>query len=786
MKEIYSSLLRTKSAKSSHNDVQVERNVISRLRKLFMLLGCRTVWTASLAFLASLSVGISSATTLVNGANQTGTILTATTNSYTFTAVKGDNINLRVGTTNFEGRLQLFGPDGTLLASAGGTTDVNISNYAATNSGAFTVLVSSWFAGGAGTYALHLAQFPEPFVVPAGDEGGPLTNGADATGTITLGDLDMWTFTASKGDNINLRVGTTNFEGRLQLFGPDGTLLASAGGATDVNISNYAATNSGTFTVLVSSWFASDTGTYALHLAQFPEPFVVPPGDEGGPLTNGADATGTITLGDLDMWTFTASKGDNINLRVGTTNFEGRLQLFGPDGTLLASAGGATDVNISNYAATNSGTFTVLVSSWFASDTGTYALHLAQFPEPFVVPAGDEGGPLTNGANATGTITLGDLDMWTFTASKGDNINLRVGTTNFEGRLQLFGPDGALLASAGGTTDVNISNYAATNSGAFTVLVSSWFASDTGTYALHLAQFPEPFIVPPGDEGGPLTNGADATGTITLGDLDMWTFTASKGDNINLRVGTTNFEGRLQLFGPDGALLASAGGATDVNISNYAATNSGTFTVLVSSWFASDTGTYALHLAQFPEPFVVPPGDEGGPLTGSTSYMGKITLGDLDMRSFTACQGDFISLQLNTTNFSGDLELYGPTGVLLKSTGGSTALSMAYTATNCGTFTVLVSSWFEGGTGTYGLIVNGLDDELKVCPPIISGASLTVSGVGGPTNAVFVLYSSTNIAKPFGLWTQILTNRFDWFGVFNSTNVYNPALPQEYFRFVLP
>ncbi len=45
--------------------------------------------------------------------------------------------------------------------------------YTATNSGTFTVLVSSWLPGGTGTYVLHLAQIPEPFIVPAGDEGGP-------------------------------------------------------------------------------------------------------------------------------------------------------------------------------------------------------------------------------------------------------------------------------------------------------------------------------------------------------------------------------------------------------------------------------------------------------------------------------------------------------------------------------------------------------------------------------------------------------------------------------------
>src|ERR1017187_4020691 len=409
----------------------------------------------------------------------------------------------------------------------------------------------------------------------------------------------------------------------------------------------------------------------------------------------------------------------------------------------------------------------------------------------FCLPLVARAQTLVNGAKQTGTIFTNTVaDSYNFTANAGDSINLRVGTTGFNPVLKLYGPNGALLAtdaSGSGYYDAAIA-YVATNSGTFTVVVSSDLLNGTGTYALHLAQIPEPFIVPPGDQGGPLTNGADATGTNTIGDLDMWSFTANAGDSINLRVGTTGFDPLLKLYGPNGTLLASyasGSGYYDAAIA-YVATNSGTFTVVVSSDLLNGTGTYALHLAQMPEPFIVPNGDQGGGMIGSAHYYGIITLVDQDMWSFTACQGDSIKLQLNTTNFDGWLKLYGPNGALLKTSGGSTVSSIAYAATNCGTFTVLVSSWFSGGTGTYGLTVNGLEDTMRVCFPVISGASLTVNGVGGPTNAGFVLYSTTNIAKPFGLWTPILTNHFDQFGVFNSTNVYNPALPHEYFRFVVP
>ena len=597
-----------------------------------------------------------------------------------------------------------------------------------------------------------------------------LVNGADQAGDLLVNTTNVFTFSASTGDSINLRLGTTGYNGRIQLFEPNGAQVAITQATID-DLIVYTATNNGTFTVWVSSWNVGGSGPYVLHLAQVPEAFIVPAGDEGGPMTNGGNYPGTNTLGDLDMWSFTANAGDSINLRLGTTGYNGRLELYGPNGAQVAITQATID-DLIVYTATNSGTFTVLVSSWNVGGTGTYVLHLAQVPEAFIVPPGDEGGALMNGGNYPGTNSLGDIDMWTFTANAGDSINLRLGTTGYNGRLELYGPNGAQVAITQATID-DLIVYTATNSGTFTVLVSSWNVGSIGTYVLHLAQAPESFIVPAGDEGGALTNGGDTSGTIALGDLDLWRFTANAGDRINLRLGTIGFSGKIELYGPNGAELAITEASVDDLIA-YTATNSGTFTVLVSSWNVGSSGTYVLHLAQVPEAFIVPAGDEGGALTNDGNFTGTIDLADIDMWTFTACSGDFIQLHLNTTNTNGRLELYGPNGALLALVQANTVLNIDYGATNCGRFTVLVSSWNLGVSGTYSLNAHGLEDQFKICSPLISGANLTINGVGGVSNALVVLDTTTNLGIPLALWTPINTNRFDGFGVFTYTNVYRP------------
>ena len=589
--------------------------------------------------LAALCSGIAGAQTLSSGGNYDGTILLGQTNTWMFSATVGDRIVLRgaalTTTNNFEPWLRIYNPSGVLIADSGINSSVAVEelDLTATNSGTFMVLVNDTSFGGfigTGAYRLYFAQFPGTFVVPSGDDGGSLANGGNYDGTIQLGDLDLWSFTANVGDRVVLRgaslTSTNNFEPWLRIYGPDGVLIRDSGvnSSVDVEELDLIATNSGTYTVLMADTAFGGfdgTGTYRLYFAQLPGTFVVPSGDDGGSLASGGNYNGTIQLGDLDFWSFTANLGDRVVLRgaalTSTNNFEPWLRIYGPDGVLLLDSGvnSSVDVEELDLTATNSGTFTVLMTdTGFGGfdGTGAYRLYFAQLPGSFVVPPGDEGGSLTNGGNFDGTIQLGDLDLWSFTANAGDRVVLRgaslTSINDFEPWLRIYGPDGVLLRDSGVNSSVAVEelDLTATNSGTFTgIMTDSGFGlfNGTGAYRLYFAHLPGAFGVGPGDQGGSMIAGADSLGTILLGDLDLWRFTACKGDAINLQVNqlsTTNtFNPWLRLYGPTGALIVDSG----VNNSGVtahvtvAATNGGTLTVIVTdSGFGGfdGTGTYQL------------------------------------------------------------------------------------------------------------------------------------------------------------------------------------------------
>src|SRR5262249_18313125 len=145
---------------------------------------------------------------------------------------------------------------------------------------------------------------------------------------------------------------------------------------------------------------------------------------------------------------------------------------------------------------------------------------------------------------------------------------------------------------------------------------------------LHLARAPGSFIVPPNDEGGDLINGATHSGTIHVGDLDMWSFAASANDGIVVKVGEVtadgNFEPHIRLYAPNGALLGSTTGDIAAEIA-VPAPGDGIYRVVVCDTnlgHAGDslgnTGPYRLHLARSPGAFVV--GDEGGVRAPAGTY----------------------------------------------------------------------------------------------------------------------------------------------------------------------
>ena len=667
---------------------------------------------------------------LDNEASSEGAIAVGDLDVWTFSADAGNLVELRAaqlsGGTGFVPRMRVFDSTGHLVGDAAGDSASSTSEARfsfrpqATNS--FSVVVDSSTAEGAGNYRLHLLKLPGAATVPASDTGGPLTSGGNHDGSITLGDLDAWTFDAAPGEKVFLTVaeqsGGTAFSPRIRVYDTNGVQVAYAADSGSTSTAEarleYIPSAAGTFTVVVDSALIEGTGTYRLFYLKVPGPFTVPSGDDGGALVSGSTQNATTTLGDLDVWTFDANTGDRVTLNLreltGGTSYSPRARIFDLSGQLVGYGYDPTSSSSSSNSVIlitpTNGTFSVVVDSGLVEGSGTYRLSYVLETGPFT-PPGTSGTPLANGGNNDSSITVGSSNRWTLTAEAGDLIELRAGRTSggFNPWLRLYDPNGELVDSGYDSTDTELTERA-TIAGTYTVVVSSFSAGYAGNYTLHYLKVPGGFTVPGGDEGGALVNGGNHDGVITIGDVDAWTLTADAGDLIELRAGRTSggFNPWLRLYDPNGELVDSGYDSTDTELTERA-TIAGTYTVVVSSFSADYTGNYTLHYLKVPGGFTVPGGDEGGALVNGGNHDGVITIGDVDAWTLTADAGDVIELRAGRTSggFYPWLRLYDPNGALVSSGYDASDTELTERATIAGTYTVVVSSWYADYTGNYTL-----------------------------------------------------------------------------------
>ncbi|MBX3734973.1 MAG: pre-peptidase C-terminal domain-containing protein [Verrucomicrobiae bacterium] len=728
---------------------------------------------------------------LTNGGNHSDAISAAgETDTWTFSAEAGDQIYLRASQTSggatFAPRIRVFDAGETLIGSVAGSSSSGTSSarldFISPGTGTFTVRVDSALANGTGNYRVDFLRQPGATTIPPGETGGPLANEARTDGAIALGDLDAWSFDADVGNLVELRIaqlsGGDAFVPRIRIFDPAGNKLAEASGGSASSTSegriSFRTPTTNTFTVVVDSATAEGTGNYRLHLVKLPASVATPASDTGGPLTSGGNHDGAISVGDLDVWTFEADADDKVFLRAaqtsGGTAFAPRVRVYNEAGILVGSAGGAGNSSASearlDYVATEVGTYTVVIDSPAPEGTGNYRLFYLKSPGSFITPPGDDGLPLVTG-NQDGSTTLGDLDVWSFTGNAADRVTLSftqlTGGTTYAPRARLFDGNGTLVGYSADTVSGNASTselkLILPSTGTFNVVLDSVFIGGAGNYRINYLLETGPFTPDPAT-GTALTNGGNHEGNLGVGAENRRTFEVAAGEHVSLRAGKlTASDGsqgatlRLRVYDPNGGLRNDVSNFYEPAV-NFVTEVAGTYTVVVS--FATGvTGTYRLHYLKVPGAFIIPGGDEGGPLSRESASDGGITLADMDVSTFEADQGNAITLRLQELtgggSFSPRLRLYDPTGQLLATHSQATLPQIVFIAADSGSFEVVVDNGLVGGTGTYQLNATGLPEQgkqLRVAPQRDAQQNETLTVNWRSALARYVLHWTATLVDP--------------------------------------
>jgi hypothetical protein len=340
------------------------------------------------------------------------------TNTYCFTAISGDYATIALGSEYPEWvSLRLISPAGEILAAHTAVFSVVVDHLRLTNSGEFTIVVSSYDWG--------LACNVTPILNTAENEG-PIQSGETKGKLLLYGDLDAYYFVADANQTASISLarqsgGASSFS----LYGPDGSLVTNAFGNFTAGVSGVRLTQPGRYTILCRNLsFPPSPLEYNLT-------FVAHPGENDGLLPFGQTRSAIIDFGDMDAYYFEAAADQKITLLAVKDLFVGigfALELHDPSGAILVNQTISSVANIVDYPLPRSGRYMLLCRNLdgypFPPAPLLYSLTLltcpgANQPSP-------DGGLITPGSVHSASMEFGDIDTFDFSAAKGDSFTLNI------------------------------------------------------------------------------------------------------------------------------------------------------------------------------------------------------------------------------------------------------------------------------------------------------------------------------------------------------------------------
>ena len=611
--------------------------------------------------------------------------------------------------------------------------------------------------------------------------------GGTVSGVLAAGDrqlttgefYDEWTFLVSAGQAYSVRMASTNFDAYVIVIDPTGQQMDNDdfGGVTDAGIDLVAAAR-GTMRAMATTYASGAYGSYTLSV--FPGaaggapvgagPLGAPAGAPSSAYASWPNVGGRLAPGDrevvplryADDWALPVRAGQQVSVRLTSSEFDPFLVVRFPgsdqaesddfdgrnsgiDGT--ATADGLLQIAATSYRAEESGSYLL----WANTGTPFSVAPSQNALVPYIPPPVPTSYPWPS---ASGFLGPGDTvlpenkyaDGWTLPLQAGQQVSLRVVSSDFDPTISVVAPGGETFANddlEGFNAGVDIT---ASQAGPLSITVTSYRTIDAqpqaGNYVLYAsAGVPVAASVaaapPPGPPGIPSYDWPNVRGALREDDkrtsagwiADAWEVPARAGEPLSIRMASTAFDAFVAVVEPDGwvsyndDLDGSHAGIDFVPLVD------GTVLVFATSSGENRVGEYALWAssgtpvaAQWPDPEPsdpVPPADQavwldGGPVSPGTTVGGQLAEGDAtrssgtfyDSYSVDVEAGRALTIRCQSSDFDAALTSTDPSGGLHESDDvHGTDPGLHWVVATGGRVQIFVTSAAPGETGRYTLSV---------------------------------------------------------------------------------
>ena len=454
------------------------------------------------------------------------------------------------------------------------------------------------------------------------------------------------------------------------------------------------------------------------------EPAPVVLDKSGGGMIGGVLEAGDQALDSgeyFDVHNFELQAGQSVTVDLYSSAFDTFLSVFSPGGTATRNDDheGSKDHSQVTLVADEGGTWSAAVTTYSPGESGAYNLHVA------MGEVGGEGEASDAQAfDFAGTLDADDLAMETgefyemhlFEAAAGQPLMVELISQSFDTFLTVISPSGNAWRNDDyeGSKDVSRVDLTTDAAGIWMAAVTSYQPGETGAYSVHAELGSASGPTPVAPAGGPI-QGQLAAGDDTLGTgeyIDTHAFEAQAGQSVTVDLRSTDFDTYLAVFAPSGESFRNDDhdGSKDLSRVELTAEESGTYSVAVTSYKPGESGAYTVDV-QFgggSSPSDPTPANE----PGMERYSGTLAPGDttIDSGEFVDSvqrqwsAGEFVVVDLRSTDFDPWLEIHTPSGeskVNDDHEGDSTRSQIAMTLTETGTYTISVTTYKPGASGSY-------------------------------------------------------------------------------------
>jgi hypothetical protein len=492
----------------------------------------------------------------------------------------GETVIVGVSSQVFDPAVELVGPADRVVARNDdvrpGRQDALLLARLETG-GDYRVRVTSSNAAGSGRYQMTVRRFVAT----------ELPVGSRATGTLGRTLAHWHRFPAEAGRTLVVTARAVAFQPLVQVVAPNGEPVASGAAAGPANPARvvFRATQAGVYYARIGpSEGGNARDSYALTVA---------PARVFGTAVGEANPERRLDAGGLDLWTFPGVSGELVRVRAkaGLGEMVGQISYMPPvdaSGEPRAPEGPVPPLVVLPSDPKASGEVVALVNL-----SGTFQVavsHPLGLAADYTLSTARPARTLADDAGSAGTLALGGSDYWAVEGATGQVLRIEGSSDRFDAELELYGPQGDLLArddDGGSGRDARLTALLV-DRGRYLVRVHAHGDGGGGPYTLRRTA----------DPARRLAVGGSGEGTVGAGGSEVWSFQGRAGQVVIASARSPDFNIRAALFGPDAAEVASdddGGDGTDSLLSARLPVD-GTYTLWVSS--ASGGGRYTLQLIE--------------------------------------------------------------------------------------------------------------------------------------------------------------------------------------------